>query len=295
MLPNCTGLFKSGCAGWIAALVCGSMALPPPVEAAGDGDEKQSSELEQAAQIGLIGLYRPAEDAKATWTLTSLASQGSFSGNRADWLESGTELLYRATPAVYLGGRVETREREHDTDVLYSVLVSQMLSRTIEWHAAATVVSDPVFSAEEAYAAGMAWRTGRQLSLLLDYSRLNFVTGSIDQYKSGATVWFTERNFLTGRYTYGRAFGEANFEGYLLRLDFGVSNRFRAALSAVHGSDPEKDIGSSGVIVTQADTYTAYGHWTLLPSLELILGAEYEDRENIYTRSTGAVGFSLRF
>ncbi len=313
MFPDDTGLMDRSGARRIAAIVMLTLAvsgapaasaedpvsIPAASKAVDNGDAKPTPQVDdsadQAAQIGLIGLYRPAEDAAASWILTSLVGQGSLSGNRADWFESGTELLYRAGPAVYLGGRIETREREGETDVLYSVLVSHTMSREFEWHATVTSASDPVFSTDSAYTAGFAWRARPQLSLLLDYSRLNFVTGSIDQYKSGATWWFNERTFLTGRYLYGRAFSEEDFEVYLLRLDLGVSDRFRAALSAVHGSDPEKELGIPRVIITQADTYTAYGHWALFPSLELILGAEYEDRKNVYTRSTGTVGLSLRF
>lgn len=313
MLPERAGRIGSGCVFWIAAFAIGMVPLTASAEVPGVIQKSPASpalvtaenssgtpgaaedSAEQAARIGLIGWYHPAEETTASWILTSLFSQGSLSGTRADWVETGTELLYRASPALYFGGRIETRKREYLTDVLYSVLVSQAVSRMLEWHAAVTVASDPVFSADQAYAAGLAWRANSQLSLLLDYSRLEFVTGSINQYKPGATLWFTERTFLTGRYTYGRAFEEVNFEAYLLRLDLGLSERFRVALAGAHGSDPEKELAIPRVIITKADTYSAYGHVALCPGLELILGAEYEDRKNVYTRTTGTVGLSLRF
>lgn len=281
---------RSGSARCTAAMVLALATLAASAETLAAG-----APAEPAARIGLAGSYPQAGDPAAFWILTSLVSQSSLSGNRADWLESGTELLYRAEPGLYFGGRLETREREHASDVLYSALVSQAVSRTLEWHAAVVVASDPVFSADRGYTAGLAWRVRPQMSVLMDYLKLEFVTGSIDQYKPGVTWWFTERNFLTGRYTYGRAFGEENFEAYLLRLDLGLSERFRVALSAVHGSDPEKEIGIPRVIITTADTYTAYGHFMLAPGLELILGAEFEDRNNVYRRTVGTVGLSLRF
>jgi YaiO family outer membrane protein len=117
----------------------------------------------------------------------------------------------------------------------------------------------------------------------------------VDQYRPGITYWFTERTFLTARYAYGRAFHEENFDAVSLRLNIGLADNRRLVLGIAHGADPEKDAAVPGVILTTADTYSAYYHLPLRPSLELILGVEYEDRRDIYSRTTATVGFVKRF
>lgn len=250
-----------------------------------------------AATSARLLAAEPCARAPAHWIVTPLLSQSALSGERDDWLEASVEVLHRTTPDLYLGGRVESRTRNELTDVLYTALVSHTPARSFEWHAAATYVSDPEFSVEQAYTVGGEWRLARPVSALFDYARLEFPAGSIDQYKPGLVWWFSECNFLTGRYWYGRAFGEADYDGYVLRLDLGdvgLPAGARLAFSYAHGTEPEKQVGYP-TLLTTADAYAAYLNWPLARRVELILGAEYEDRRDVYTRTAGTVGLSLRF
>jgi YaiO family outer membrane protein len=250
------------------------------------------------APTGAAGLgtqARAPHEPGAHWGVTTVVSQGALSGGRADWREALTEILHRPTRATYGGARLESRERNEQTDVLYTALISHVPVRTLELHGAATFASDPLFSAEQNYLAGLEWRAARRWSALLDVSRLEFAAGAIDQYKPGAVYWFTERKFLTYRYAYGRAFGQADFDAHSLRLDWGGTGPLRVALAAARGTDPEKDPALPGVLLTDADLFSAYGHWRFAPGFELIAGAEYEDRHGIYTRVTGVAGLALRF
>lgn len=239
----------------------------------------------------------PCTRADADWIVTSLLGKSMLSGNRPDWLEGGVEVLHRLQPGLYAGGRVESRTRNDVSDVLYTALMSHTPAPSLEWHASATFVSDPHFSVEQGYGIGAEWRFARRFSALLDYARLEFPAGGIDQFKPGLTAWFSDCNFLTGRYWSGRAFGDADYDGYLLRLDLGdigLPARGRLAVTYAHGADPEKEVGLP-TILTSADGYGLFGYWPVGHGVELIVGGEYEDRRNVYTRTTATVGLSLRF
>lgn len=230
------------------------------------------------------------------WILTALGSHSVLTGNHRDWNEGSLELLRRLRRDLIVGGRADIRQRSNDTDVLYTVLLSFMPIRTLETHGAVTLVPAAHFSAEQIYAAGLEWRAVPRISLLSDYERLNFAAGPIDQFKTGATVWFTDVTSLTGRYVYGHSFGERTaFDAFAFRLNLGWSETGRVSLGFAHGVDPEKDPGIPGVIRTSADTFSAYWQVPLRPWLRLIAGAEYEDRQSIYSRATGSAGFSARF
>lgn len=280
---------------WTPALA----ALALPLAATAPARELAAvTPLSAETSARIVNLYsEPCARDDARWILTPLISLSQLSGNREDWLEAGVELLHRATPDLVLGGRVESRTRNDVTDVLYTALLSHIPAKSLEWHAAVTVVADPKFSVEQGYTVGGEWRFLPRMSALFDYGRLEFPAGAIDQFKPGLVWWFSECNFLTGRYAYGRAFGETDYDAWVLRLDLGdigLPDKARLAFSYSRGADPEKQIGFPAILTT-ADAYGAFVHWPLARRVELILGAEYEDRKNVYTRTTGTVGLSLRF
>lgn len=279
------------------ALIAGlALALGATSAGAADGAGLAPVSAETAARI--VNLYsEPCTRDDAAWILTSLVGQSVLSGNRPDWLEAAVELLHRQTPDLYLGGRVESRTRNDRNDVLYTALLSHMPADVLEWHAAATFTSDPAFSVDRAWSAGLEWRLAARLSALLDYARLEFPAGSMNQFKPGVVVWFSECNFLTVRYWNGRAFGATDYDGYAARLDLGdigLPRKARVVLSYAHGTDPEKEIGQP-TILTTADAWGAYVHWPVARRVELIVGGEHEDRRDLYTRTTGTLGVSLRF
>lgn len=236
-----------------------------------------------------------SQAAPARWTFVSLLGHSGLSGGRDDWNEAEFELSYRASPKLNLAGRLDVRDRQQGTDTLYTALFSYRASPVFEWHGALRLAPDANFSARQTYSAGVEWYLQQPVTLLFDVERLNFAEGPVDQYKPGLTYWFTDRTFLTGRYTHGRAFHEERFDAVSLRLNIGLDEGRRLTLGIAHGADPEKDPAVPGVILSTADTYSVYYHTPLRPSLELIVGAVYEDRRDIYRRSTATVGFVKRF
>ena len=237
----------------------------------------------------------PPQEPSAPWTLTPLYSHSGLSGDRSDWDTLDLQLLRRVTPQLILGVVVDAQRRPPDTDVGIGGSFSWYPLRTLEWRGAATAVPSASFLPRQTYTTGVEWRAGTLISMALDYKRQNFSDGPINQWTPALTLWFSDETWLTGRYTRGRAFGEEDFNAYAILLNLGMPASGRLTLAYAHGTDPEKDPGIPGVILTNATTYAAYYRFPLRRGFDLIVGAEYEDRPGIYTKTTGSVGFNASF
>jgi len=237
----------------------------------------------------------PPPEAATAWTLTPLYSHSGLSGGRPDRDTLDVQLLRRVTPELILGALVDAQRRPPDTDVGFGGSFSWYPLRTLEWRGAATAVPSASFLPRQTYTTGVEWRAGTLVSLALDYKRQNFSDGPINQWSPALTLWFSDETWLTGRYTRGRAFGEEDFNAYAILLNLGMPASGRLTLAYAHGADPEKDPGVPGVILTNATTYAAYYRFPLRRGFDLIVGAEYEDRPGIYTKTTGSVGFNASF
>jgi len=252
-----------------------------------------------AAAETVVPATPPAADtsplaSKERWAFTGLYSQSQLSGDRPDWRETSADLLYRASPDLFISGSVVERQRA-TTDILYAARASYFLHKGLEVHGEIAWSPSPDFSPRQAYSAGVEWQRWSRLALLFDYKRMNFSFGELDLYTPGATWWFDDKTYLTGRYGYGRAFGDSSFNNFSLRLNVGLGDTARVRLGFARGTDPERSTGSAATLFTRADTYTAYLHWPVNHSTQLIAGMEYEDRANIYRRNTLTIGFSTGF
>lgn len=232
---------------------------------------------------------------KERWTFTGLYSRSQLSGDRSDWHETSADLLYRASPDLFVGGSVFQRQRA-TTDMVYAARASHYLPpQGLEVHGEIAWSPGPDFSPQQAYSAGLEWQRRSRLALLFDYKRMNFPFGNVDLYTPGATWWFDDKSYLTGRYGYGRAFGDSSFNNFALMLNVGLRGTARVRLGFARGTDPERSPGSANTLLTDADTYTAYLFWPVNRGTQLIVGMEYEDRTNIYRRNALTIGFSTRF
>jgi YaiO family outer membrane protein len=229
------------------------------------------------------------------WTLTTLYSYSSLSNERGDWHEGETELLYRATENFIAGSTLVVRNRESGTDTLFGVLGSYLLTPRLEMHGNARWTPSADFSARQTYGVGAEWRVLSPVSVLLDYQWQGFPAGRLHQYKPAVTFWVNETTFLTVRYAYGRAYSDHSFTAWSVKLTVGLPADTSLGLSWAHGTDPEKDPGVPGVLLTTADTYDLFVRIPFAQHWQIIAGVEYEDRENLYTRTMGTVGLSMRF
>lgn len=252
------------------------------------------------AALACLLLIAPAaahaqESAPDRWAFTSLYTHSSLSGARGDWNQLELDLLYQAAPKVALGAKADWRERLGVDDTLYTGSVSVQATDALEWHAAVTATADADFSPERIYATGIEWRPWQRASLLLDYRHLEFGDGTLREWRPGAILWFSDNTWLTARYSDGRAYGSTGYHASSLRLDHVFPGRQKLSLAYSRGVDPERDPLLPGVLLTEADYITAFYRMPLRPSLDLILGVEYEDRRRLYTRTGLSIGLAARF
>jgi YaiO family outer membrane protein len=234
-------------------------------------------------------------DTAPNWWLVPMSSHSTLTGERADWDAVSLQLLRRIRPGLLLGAHIDRQHRPPETDVGYGGSFSWYPTRSLELRSGVSVVPRADFLPRQTYTTGLEWRAARHMSMALDYKRLNFPDGAINMWTPALTYWFSDRTWLTGRHTVGRAFGEQNFRAYTLMLNLGMPRDARLTLAFAHGDEAEKDPGVPNVIVTTATTSAAYYRLPVRHNLDLIVGAEYEVRMDLYRRTTGTIGFVARF
>jgi len=264
----------------VAAVLWGSA----PAASAGESSAGASADLGVEEAV-------PVEK----WALIPMFSFSSLSG-RPSWEEYDTQLFYKIKPNLTIGGEVDVRNRPPaGTDTLYSALVSYSPWKQLEVHGEISLGPNVSFSPQQIYQVGFELRPLSKVSFLLDYQHFNYHTGQIDQVKPGITYWFSDETFFTARYAHGWAFGDTQYDGFGGRLNLGLPGKRRVILGYWHGSDPERDIGVSNTIAVKGDAYSLFFQQPLRRNLDLIVGVEYEHHPHSYNRTTGTVGFSLKF
>ena len=238
---------------------------------------------------------READRMATPWSLTALYGHGWLTDGRPDRNDLDLQLLRRVTPELVLGGHFNAQRRPPDTDALYGASFYWSPLKTLEWHGWFDYAPDPAFRPERAYATGIDWRVVPQLSLLVDFKREEFTDGKVDQVIPGVTWWISDETWLTVRYASGRAYGERSFDSISAALNAGLPNGGRLTLAYAHGADPDKDPAVPGVILTDADTYVVFYRHPLRRDVDLLVGVEFEDRKDLYTRTTGTLGLTWRF
>lgn len=229
------------------------------------------------------------------WALTPIYTHSSVSGGRGDWNQFELDLQYQASPRVSLGANADWRERWGMDDTLYTGRISIQATDALEWHASVTSTPDADFSPERSHATGVEWRPARRVSLLLDYRQLEFANGDLREWRPGAILWLSDRTWITARYSDGDAYGGTGYHASTLRLDHVFGGQQKLSVAYSRGLDPERDPLLPGVLLSEADAVSVFYRMPLRPALDLILGAEYEDRARAYTRTGISVGLVARF
>ena len=261
---------------------------------------QQAEEYYDRAQDSLPGSDEPRVALEAIrpdepWRLTSWYTWSSLDHGYGDWHEFTVNLDYQATADTWIGGGATYRDRSGQDDILYSLRFSHFVNKSLEIHGEATFTPGADFSPDQSYSAGLDWRAAQPFSLLFDYKRLNYSFGDIDVYTPGAVLWFDDRDYLTGRYSYGRAFGDTDFHYYSLLLTLGLPADGDLRIGAAHGADPERAPGVPSTIITKANTFYLYAGWPVTRDTKIFGGIEHELRKGVYTRDSLNIGFSTRF
>lgn len=198
-------------------------------------------------------------DQTKRWGFSSWYTYSYLDHGRSAWHQGVADLSYRALPNLSVGGTIDTRSRNSQTDALYSGRFSftpslpSALGREWEVHGEAGLTPDPNFSAQQFYSTGVAWRPMELFSLLYDYKHMHFSFGSysessledvgttsplfrlitvtsppadlwLDMHTPGATLWLGDKASFTGRYSFGQSMAAANVNGQLLRDNASFSN-----------------------------------------------------------------------
>lgn len=263
--------------------------------------------MRQVAFLGLgaLGATCMAQEGGADrvprWTFTPLYTYSGVDSGRDDWHKLDLDLLYKASPKWLFGGNVDWRERFGLRDTRYTASVYAYPLPELEVFASVGVAPDADFSPKRVYHIDANWRVWRPISVLFGYREIEFsgsrlvAEGDLHEWRYGATVWFSEWDWLTGRYTDGNGFGSADYFAYSVRYDHVFASGQQLSLSFAHGTDPEREPAVEEVFLTKADYLTAVLRWPLRPRLDLIVGVEYEDREDVYDRIAATVGVSFKF
>lgn len=240
-----------------------------------------------------------ADQDEDRWALSALYTHSDFGSDRNDWQQLDVDLYHRASPRWVLLAGADVRKRVTLTDVVYGAGLGFYPNQAWQLHASITTTPDADFTYGSGYALDAAWRVKPWLSLLLGTRGFEYASGNLREWRPGATLWFNDdASTLTVRYTDGDAFDSVAYDGWSMRADQNFNEGRRLSLTYGHGIDPERDPGAPGVVLTEADYYGAYYRFPLRAAgsgLDLILGAEYEDRHDVYRRVSVSVGLVTRF
>jgi YaiO family outer membrane protein len=231
------------------------------------------------------------------WALTTLYGRSFLSGSREDWDDLDFEMLARPIPELIIGARSIARHREDRTDVMYGSSLAYFPVKELELHWGLTLTPDADFSARQIHNFGIEWRAGWLVSLLLDFERLNYSAGPVDQVTHGITFWFTEddRTYFSSQWTYGRAFHSRYFDAVDFKMVVGLPQKHSLRFGYYHGKQPEEDPAVPGVLLLTSDIASVFYHLPLGEHVELIMGTEHEKLRNIYSRTTATLGVTTRF
>jgi YaiO family outer membrane protein len=237
------------------------------------------------------------EQEQSNWSLTTLYEHSFLNGSRKDWDAVNIEMLGRPIDELIIGVTTDARHRNDDTDVLYGASLAYFPMNVLELHWGLTLTPNADFSARQIYNFGIEWRASSFVSLLFDLERLNYGAGPVDQYTQGLTFWFTDddRTYLTGEYTYGRAFHDRWFDAVKVKMTVGLPRRHSLRFTAYHGKQPEEDPSVPGTLLLTSDSASAFYHLPLGNVVELIMGVEYENLRNTYSRTAATMGVTVRF
>lgn len=254
-----------------------------------------------AATAAGAAAQEPGEgrDAAAPWALSALYTHSDLGAARDDWQQLDLDLYYRADRRWVVAGGADLRRRDGRTDTVYSLGAEYYASPAWQFHASVLATPDADFTYDRGYIVGAAWRAAPWLSLLLEHRGFDFDAGNLREWRPGATLWFNdEATAITARYTDGDAFDGTGYDGWSLRLDQDLGAGHRLSLGYAHGVDPERDPAVPGVLLSEADFYSAYYRFPLRGAgsgLDLVLGAEYEERPAAWTRRGVSLGLAVRF
>lgn len=275
--------------------------------------QKQSNQqLEDRARSESINLHdkitiqdKPIQP----WTVVPSYSHTFFNKGRDSWQRESLDIYYQPDKYLLLGTSVDFMQRPPSgDDIMYSVNASWYPSKNLEVHGEISLTPDANFLPNEIYSAGVQYTLNPKVTLLLDVEQLEFdykLTDkkySITQIKPGVSFWFTEKSFITLRYTHGWLHNEADFDYYSASVNLGDMPRDgQLTIGVAYGTDPELDFGAIGATLSDAYIGSIYYKQPINPDLSIFAGVEYvyrmrpDNNAELYQSITPTIGLSWKF
>lgn len=232
------------------------------------------------------------------WSWDALYTLSALDKGRSDWQQLQSEWLYTPSRRWVLGANIDARHRDARADVIYGASAEFYPDARWQWHANVWITPGADFTFRRGLAIGAQWNSrAARATLLLDARQFNFPTGDLHEWRPGVRIALNAATALTGRYTFGQAFGVADYRAWALQFEHDFDNRRRLTLGYARGVDPERDLGVADVVLSRGDLATAYYRFPVHTGSEfdLILGAEYENRRPAYDRIGVSAGVAARF
>lgn len=221
--------------------------------------------------------------------------QYSDLGKSGSWSTVDTELYYTPSDRWSMSVSASHRRRNGQSDTIYGVHGSYQATPRLEVHGSIYRTPDPDFSYRRGYGLGVEYQATDRVDLLLDARLLEFDQGGITEIRPGARFHATDQTAITARYTSGRAFGARSYDGWSVRMDHRFENNHRLSVGYANGADPEREPGSPDVILSDSSTVSVGYRFPVRENVDMVLGAEYEDRPGSYHRTGVSAGVIVRF
>jgi YaiO family outer membrane protein len=191
---------------------------------------------------------------------------------------------------------------------MYSFNASWYPLKKLEVHGEISYTPDADFLPNEIYSVGLRYMLNPQVSLLFDVEQLNFDSDfpafedDITQIKPGVSFWFTEKSFVTFRYTHGWVHSQVDYDYYSAAVTIGdMPYNGQLTLGFAYGTDPDLDFGLTGATLSNAYILSIFYKQPINPDLSVFAGVEYVYREHpnnggqLYQKITPTIGLSWKF
>lgn len=276
---------------------------PDDVEAAAllaSIEKAEAANVIPPASLGAPALSASLQQRLATtrprkWRLDLGSETSDLSGGRSSWTDSAIGLVYQATPAATVSGRLRHAARWGRSDVQLESRLDYAPTGDWSFHGLVAATPDAHFLAEQSIGAGALWRAGARragggpLYLNLDLRHDRYPGSDVTTVSPGVQHFlFDERLGLALRWVGSRDDGGTSASGYLLRGDVVATDRLRLFIG--HADAPEI---ADGALVKVRTTFTGIS-FDLTDGITLNLTYAHETRD-AFERDTVGASLSLRF
>lgn len=253
---------------------------------------------------------QPEGEPDYQWTLVPSFSWSFLNNGRDDWHRESIDLYcYLAAQRLLLGASVDMYHRPPSgDDLVYGFNAAWYATGKLELHGEISLTQDADFLPSERYSVGLQYKLNQRLGLHFDVEHMEFGSyapdweDGITQIKPGVSYWFTEKTFITLRYTHGWVHDETDYDYYSATVNFGdLPCDGQLSLGVAYGTDPDLGFGTVGTALTDAYTFSIFYKQPIKPDLSVFAGLEYvyrlrpdNDRE-LYQMWTPTIGLSWKF